>query len=456
MDIQTVNPTTGKIINNYREMSDKDVNAIIDASHDAYLSWRDLSFTERASYVRKLADILEQRKLEFGKLITTEMGKPFAQSISEIEKCAKLCLHFADNAEEYLKPRSIKTEMKKSFVTHEPLGIVFGIMPWNFPFWQVFRFAIPTMMAGNGALLKHAQISTGTAIAIEESFVDAGFPENIFKTLIISNESAAKVMAHHHVCAVTFTGSVVAGRIIASEAGKALKKTVMELGGCDAYVILEDADLDHAATACMTSRMANSGQSCIAPKRLIVVDAVRDELIKLLQEKMKRYVMGDPLTESVTIGPLARKDLRDKLHDQVMQSKTEGAMVLEGGFIPDMEGFFYPPTLLVNVTKGMSAYDDELFGPIITVISASNEDEAIEIANSTSYGLGAGVFTQDLQRGEMIAAKKLQAGTCVVNTFVASDSRLPFGGIKNSGYGRELSQEGILSFVNTKTVNIMA
>ena len=454
MEIQTRNPATGKLIQTYDEMSDSDVTAIITATHQAFLSWREMTIPERSKPIRRLAELLLERKQDFAKLMAIEMGKPLAQGVAEIEKCAATCNYYADVSAEYLQPRAIKTEMTKSFVTHEPIGLVFGIMPWNFPFWQVFRFAIPTMMAGNGALLKHAPISTGTALVIEKLFADAGCPQNVFRTLLISNETAATVMAHPHVAAVTFTGSVAAGKIIAAEAGKALKKTVLELGGCDAYLILEDANLELAATACVASRMNNAGQSCIAAKRLIVVETIKDKFITLLHDKLATFIMGDPLIATTTIGPLARKDIRDHVHEQVQQSINKGAQLLMGGQVPATPGFYYPPTLISNVNKGMPAYEEEIFGPVIAVITAKNEEDAIAIANGTSYGLGAGVFTRDIKRGEHIAAKKLQAGTCVVNTFVASDPRLPFGGIKDSGYGRELAVEGILSFVNSKTVNV--
>lgn len=455
MHITTINPATGEIIRRYEEMSAEETIHIIEASHQAYLSWRDYTIAQRAESIRKLADLLVEYKHDYAVLMATEMGKPLAQGEAEIEKCAGLCRHYAEHAEDYLQLHAVKTEMTKSYVTYEPLGLIFGIMPWNFPFWQVFRFAIPTMMAGNGALLKHAPISTGTAIAIEKLFKQAGCPENIFRTLIISNETAADVIAHPHIACVTFTGSVAAGRIIAAEAGKALKKTVLELGGSDPYVILDDADIELAVHACVTSRMSNGGQSCISPKRLIVVDTVREKFVNLLQEKVSGYVMGNPLEPSVKIGPMAREDLRDHLHQQVEECVAKGATLIRGGHIPEMTGFYYPPTILTNITKGMPAYQDELFGPVFAVINAANEEEALTIANYTAYGLGAGVFTKDLARGEKIAAKILQAGTCVVNTFVASDTRLPFGGIKNSGYGRELGRDGILSFVNIKTVNVM-
>lgn len=456
MHITTINPATGEIIRHYEEMSAEKTIHIIEASHQAYLSWREYTIAERAEPIRKLADLLVEHKHNYAVLMATEMGKPLAQGEAEIEKCAGLCRHYAEHAEAYLQPQVIKTEMTKSYVMFEPLGLVLGIMPWNFPFWQVFRFAVPTMMAGNGALLKHASISTGTALAIEKLFKDAGCPDNIFRTLIISKEMVTDVMAHPVVASVTFTGSVAAGRTIAAEAGRALKKIVLELGGSDPYVILEDADIELAVNACVTSRMSNAGQSCISPKRLIVVDAVREKFVNLLQEKVTGYVMGNPLEPSVKIGPMASEDLRDHLHQQVEECVAKGAKLIRGGHIPEMPGFYYPPTILTNITKGMPAYQDELFGPVFAVINAANEEKALTIANDTAYGLGAGVFTKDLTRGEKIAAKILQAGTCVVNTFVASDSRLPFGGIKNSGYGRELAREGMLSFVNIKTVNIKA
>lgn len=454
MSIQTINPATGNVIQKYNEMSTDEALQIAAVSHRAFLNWREKSFAGRGISIKRVADLLEERQQECGRIITSEMGKPLEQSIAEIKKCAALCRHYVECGEDYLAPRTVKTEMLKSKVTHEPLGVVFGIMPWNFPFWQVFRFAIPALLAGNGALLKHASISTGTALAIEKLFADSGMPENVFRTLVISNNTSAKVMASHHVAAVTFTGSVTAGRIIASEAGKALKKTVMELGGCDGYVVLADANLEQAAEACVTSRMLNAGQSCIAAKRLIVVEAVHDQFVELVQQKMQHYQMGDPMDEATTMGPLSRADIREDVHSQVQQSIAAGAKLLMGGVMPDMTGFYYPPTLLTQVGKGMPAYDQEIFGPVISILKVKDEAEAIQVTNSTTFGLGAAVFTRDLQRGEEIATKQLQAGTCVVNTFVVSDARLPFGGIKDSGYGRELSQEGILSFVNTKTVNV--
>ncbi len=452
MSIQTINPATGNVIQTYTEMTDIEINKTIAAVHNSYKVWRHLSFEKRAIAMRSIAKLLRERKKMYGLLITEEMGKPLAQAEAEVEKCALVCDYYANNAADYLKPREIATNSQKSYVTYQPMGIVFAIMPWNFPFWQVFRFAAPTLMAGNAALLKHAPISTGSALAIEKLFLDAGFPENLFRTLVISTDSASIVINHSHVAAVTLTGSPKAGGTVAAIAAKALKKSVLELGGSDPYLILEDADLMLAADKCVTSRMQNAGQSCIAAKRLIVIESVQEKFLHLIKEKIQTYVLGNPLDQIVTCGPLARKDLRDGVHAQVQKSIQLGATLILGGKIPQREGFYYEPTILTNVTKGMPAYDEEIFGPVITLITAKNEEEAITIANDSTYGLGAGIFTQDIARGEKIAAEKIQAGSCVINTFLASDPKLPFGGIKHSGYGRELSAEGARSFVNVKTI----
>lgn len=455
MTIQTVNPATGKLIKTYNEMTEDHVNTILDSAHTAFHTWRTFDFNKRGISMKKAATLLRDRKKEYAHLIAEEMGKPLKQGIAEIEKCAMVCDHYADHASEYLKSRPIPMSTQKSFVTYQPLGIIFGIMPWNFPFWQVFRFAAPTLMAGNAVILKHAPISTGTALAIEALFKEAGFIDNIFRTVIVSNEGATNIIRHHKIAAITLTGSTLAGSQVGAEAAKNLKKCVLELGGSDPYLILEDADLELAANACLTSRMLNSGQSCISAKRLIVIESVLNKFVDLLKEKIKNYKMGNPLDESINCGPLARKDLRDKVHQQVQTSIDLGAEVITGGEIPDLEGFFYPPTLLKNISKSMPAYSEEIFGPVVAIISAKNEEEAIQIANDTSYGLGSGIFTQDIKRGEKIAVEKIQAGSCVINTFLSSDPNLPFGGIKNSGYGRELSEEGIRSFVNVKTINIV-
>lgn len=452
MTIQTVNPATGKIIHFYSEMTTAEVSEIIDKTHEAYLFWRDQSFATRSKAMRKMAELLQNRKQDYAKIISTEMGKPIQFAVGEIEKCAWVCEHYAENAETYLQARTIKTEMKKSFVSHQPLGIVFAIMPWNFPFWQVYRFAAPTIMAGNAALLKHAPISTGAALAMEELFIESGFPKNLFRSLILDNAGAEKVIENPKVIAVTLTGSGRAGKAVASEAGKVLKKAVLELGGSDPYLILKDADLDLAADACVTSRMNNSGQVCISAKRIIMVPEIRAAFEKLVLEKIQKYVMGDPLDAKTNFGPLAREDIRAEVHRQVQESVAKGAQCLTGGFIPEGSGFYYPPTVLSNVQTGMPAYEQEIFGPVMALLTAQDEEDAIRIANDSIYGLAGAVFTNDLARGEKIATEKLQVGSCAVNTFVASDPRLPFGGIKESGYGRELSAEGIQAFVNVKTI----
>lgn len=454
MTIETVNPATGKMITAYTEMSEREVSKIIELTYNAYLKWREFDFSKRSICMKKLSDLLHQRKSKYAKLMAEEMGKPLSQGEAEIDKCATVCKHYEENAADYLKPRIIKTEMRKSYVAYQPIGIIFAIMPWNFPFWQVFRFAVPNIMAGNGALLKHAPISTGTALVIEELFLEAGFIQNLFRTLIISDDDASKVIANASVAAVTLTGSQRAGKIVGAEAAKALKKSVLELGGCDPYIILEDADLEKAAEACVASRMNNSGQVCIAAKRLIVVESVQKNLLNLLQEKIQKYKMGNPLEKDINFGPLARKDIRDKVHEQVQKSIQKGAELIIGGIIPSQDGFYYPPTILNKVKKNMPAYDEEIFGPVIAIITVKDEEEAIAVANDSDYGLGAAIFTKDIKRGEQIALEKIQVGTCAINTFVASDPRLPFGGIKGSGYGRELSAEGIRTFVNVKTINI--
>ena len=454
MTIQTVNPATGALIKNYEEMSQDQFNNIIEETHKAYNIWRKKSFSERSQCMINAAQILRQNKNDYAHLMAKEMGKPIVSGQAEIEKCAWVCEHYAKNAADYLKPRAIETEMQQSMVTYQPSGIVFAIMPWNFPFWQVFRFAAPTLMAGNAALLKHAPISTGTGLAIEKLFAEAQFPENLFRTLILTNEGASQVIQNPRVVAVTLTGSDKAGRIVGAEAAKSLKKVVLELGGSDPYIILEDANLEDAAEAIVRSRMNNSGQVCIAAKRILAVDPVRDELLNIILDKLQKYVMDDPQNEGTNFGPMARADLRDEVHHQVQTSIDQGAKLEIGGKIPDREGFYYPPTVLTNVKKGIPAYEQEIFGPVISFINVKNEEEAIQVANDTKYGLSAAVFTQDIARGKKIATEKIEAGTCAVNTFVTSDPRLPFGGIKQSGYGRELSAEGIHEFVNIKTINI--
>jgi succinate-semialdehyde dehydrogenase/glutarate-semialdehyde dehydrogenase len=384
--------------------------------------------------------------------MTDEMGKPLKDALAEVEKCAWVCDYYAENTAKFLEDELVNTDATKSFVRYQALGLVLAVMPWNFPFWQVFRFAAPALMAGNGALLKHASNVPGCAAAIEEAFNECGVPKGLFTNLHIPSDRVGDLIRHPLVKAVTLTGSDAAGRSVAKIAGECLKKTVLELGGSDPYIVLEDADLELAAETCKNSRLINAGQSCISAKRMIVVSAVYDDFIKLFKEKMAAVTFGDPNDDSSGIGPMARADLRDELHAQVEKSIEKGAECILGGQVPDRVGAFYPPTILTNVKPGMPAYEAELFGPVAAVIQAKDEDEAIRIANDTGFGLGAAVFTQDVNKGERIAAEFLQAGSCFVNGPVKSDPRLPFGGIKESGYGRELSHFGIKEFVNIKTV----
>ena len=452
MNLISINPANNKKINSYEEISKDSINQIIDSSFNTFLEWRNKSFSYRAKKMRHLAELLKQKKDLLGLLMTKEMGKPIKQSIAEAEKCAWVCEYYADNAEKFLSQKEIPTGSTKSFISFQPIGIVLAIMPWNFPFWQVFRFASPALMAGNVGILKHASNVQGCAIEIEKLFLEAGFPKFAFSNLVIGSKKVSNVIKNSKISAVTLTGSTPAGKSVASLAGSLLKKTVLELGGNDPYVILEDADLDNAVKSCIAGRMLNAGQSCIAAKRFIVVQSSLKEFIDKVHNEIKKMKMGDPINPDINIGPMGNNIARDELHQQVLISIEKGAKLLFGGKIPQLDGAFYPPTLLVDVEPGMPAFDDELFGPVAVVISAKDQSHAIELANKTNFGLGAAIFTRDLDKGENIATKELEAGSCFVNDFVKSDPRLPFGGIKESGYGRELSEFGIQEFVNIKSV----
>ncbi len=454
MSIIAENPATGEIIKTYDELTPVETKSAIEESHAAFLEWKKTSFEERSILMRKAADVLRDNNEEYSRLMTLEMGKPISQARIETEKCAWVCEYYADNAEKFLAEEIIETEASSSYVTYNPLGVVLAVMPWNFPLWQVFRFAAPGLMAGNTGILKHASNVPGSALVIEEVFREAGFPEYVFKTLLIGSRQVAAVIEHPFVRAVTLTGSTPAGIAVAGKSGEMLKKTVLELGGSDPYIILGDADLSEAVASCVSSRLINSGQSCIAAKRFIVVESLYDEFVRQYVEIMKNKKMGDPLSDETEVGPQARVDLRDELHEQVVKSIEMGAGCPLGGKVPEGEGAFYPPTVLTECRKGMPAYDEELFGPVAGIIRVKNEEEAIYTANDSIFGLGAAVFTGDTARGEKIAAEMLEAGCCFVNSFVKSDPRLPFGGIKESGYGRELSHHGIKEFVNIKTVYV--
>ena len=450
--LEVINPATGAPIRRYPKMSELSALDILERVAASQAEWRETDFPYRAERMRAAADVLRGRSREFAELMTSEMGKPIEQARSEVEKCAIGCEYYADHAERMLAPETANTDAARSYWTYRPLGIVLAVMPWNFPFWQVFRFASPNLMAGNAGVLKHASNVPGCALAIEEVFREADFPHDLFRTLLVDDSAVAGIIEDERVRAVTVTGSVAAGKAVAEKAGALAKKTVLELGGSDPYVVLADADLALAAEVCAKSRLINSGQSCIAAKRFVVVDAVHDEFVERFVGRMSAAKMGDPMRDETDVGPLARADLRDALHDQVGRTVEAGARCLLGGEIPKKDGAWYPPTVLVDVSPGMPAYEEEMFGPVAAIIRAPDEEAAIRIANDTSFGLGAAIFTRDIERGEQIARDRLDAGSCFVNALVKSDPRLPFGGIKESGYGRELSDLGIREFVNAKTV----
>lgn len=452
MTLRTINPETAALVRNYPEMDDPEIAGVIEAAAEAFRQWKTTSMAHRSAALRHIADALERQKQAFAELMAVEMGKPVIDGRAEVDKCAWVCRYYAEHAERFLEPETVETEELKSRVHFEPLGVLLAVMPWNYPFWQVFRCAAPALMTGNAVVLKHASNVTGCALAIASLIADSGTPEALFSVLRLPGRRMEAVVGHPAISAVTLTGSTPAGRSVARAAGDRLKKTVLELGGSDAYVVLEDADLEHAAEICVKSRLLNSGQSCIAAKRFIVVKDVLADFEERVVERMQARKMGSPLSEQVDIGPQAREDLRETLHGQVRRSIDQGARLLLGGKVPGGPGYFYPQTVLTGVQLGMPAFDEETFGPVAAIVPAADEKDAIRLANATVFGLGAAVFTGDIDRGERIAAHELDAGSAFVNTFVKSDPRLPFGGIKESGYGRELSYFGIREFVNIKTV----
>ena len=450
--MRSINPADGTLVAEYAEHDRREVFARVARADDAQRAWARARIADRAAPLSRVADLLEERAEELARGMALEMGKPLGEGVAEARKCAWVCRYYAENAAHFLASDEIATEAARSFVAYRPLGTVLAIMPWNFPYWQVFRFAAPALMAGNACLLKHAPNVTGASIAIEKLFADAGLPANVFTSLVIDIDLVPELIADARIRGVTLTGSTRAGRAVAALAGAALKPAVLELGGSDPYVILADAEIDVAVDACAASRLLNAGQSCIAAKRFIVVDSIRAEFTERVIARFERVSVGDPLDANTSLGPLARLDLRDCLQQQVAKSVELGASVRIGGEPPLGKGAFYPPTVLDGVIAGMPAYEDELFGPVASILAARDEADAIRIANDTSYGLGAAVFTRDTERGLHIAEHELDAGACFVNDFVKSDPRLPFGGIRDSGYGRELSLLGIREWTNAKTV----
>jgi succinate-semialdehyde dehydrogenase/glutarate-semialdehyde dehydrogenase len=455
VSVETIDPATGQPLASYKEASLDEVDAILAQAHKAAAAWRLTPPTERAASVRRLAGSLRERREELALMATREMGKPLVDSAAEVDKCAWACEWFADHGPQMLEPEAIETEAVRTEVVYVPLGVLFAIMPWNFPYWQVVRALAPAVTAGNVVVLKHAPSTTGCGLLLADVAADAGLPPGVFSVLVAgferTPELSERVITDDRVAAVTITGSTGAGRAVAAVAGRALKKTVLELGGSDPFIVLADADLDAAAAWATRSRFQNTGQSCIAAKRIIVEDSVAEEFTERLLEHVAQLRIGDPTEDGVTVGPLARNDLRDALARQVRESVEQGAGVLAGGRAPDRPGFYYEPTVLDSVTPGMPVLTEEVFGPAVPIIRAVDADDAIRLANDTPFGLGSNVWTSDLARGEEIAVR-LDAGHTAVNGMTASDPRLPFGGVKDSGYGRELSSHGIHEFVNVHTV----
>jgi succinate-semialdehyde dehydrogenase / glutarate-semialdehyde dehydrogenase len=452
--IRTVNPATGEPGRTYQETSIEEARAAARAARAAFLEWRWTGIAERSAVIRKAAEVLRERQDELARLMTDEMGKTVTDGRAEVEKCAFHCDWFADHAQDYLAEEPVELGSGETFVTFNPLGVVLAVMPWNFPLWQVFRFAAPALMAGNGALLKHASNVPGCALAIEHVLHEAGVPRDLFRTLLLPSREVEALIKDENIAAITLTGSVGAGRSVATAAGSALKKCVLELGGSDAYIVLDDVDAEAAAKVAATARMVNGGQSCIAGKRFIVVRSVLEPFERALVGAMAGYEMADPTRDETKLGPMVSVKARDAIHAQVTKSIQQGARLLLGGKIPDRPGAWYPATVLSDVRPGQPAHDEEVFGPVAAIIAAEDEKDAIRIANASEFGLGSGVLTSDLDRGRRIAAEELDAGLSFVNENVRSDPRAPFGGIKHSGYGRECSAYGIREFVNIKTVHV--
>jgi len=448
----TTDPATGQAGRSYDGHTPEEAADILGKARAAFEGWRRTSLEERARLLRRAAVVLRTRRDEFAALMTAEMGKTLTDGRAEIDKCAGHFDYYADHGAALLAREHVDLGGPKAFVTYNPLGVVLAIMPWNFPFWQAIRFAAPALMAGNGAVLKHASNVPGCALAIEALFREAGFPADLFRTVLVGSRDVRPLIEDHRIAAVTLTGSVAAGRKVAEAAGAALKKVVLELGGSDAYLVLEDADIGAAAKVAATARMVNGGQSCIAGKRFIVVDSVAEAFETALVEAMGAFQPGDPRDEAARFGPLVSIAARDEIHTQVQESLETGARLLLGGEIPDRPGAWYPATVLTDVAPGQPAHDQEIFGPVAAIIRAKDEADAVRIANASEFGLGSGVLTSDLARGERIAAEELEAGLSFVNANVRSDSRLPFGGVKHSGHGRESGRWGMLEFVNVKTV----
>jgi succinate-semialdehyde dehydrogenase / glutarate-semialdehyde dehydrogenase len=452
MAIATINPANGEVLKTFEPHNDEEIALKLDLAEKSFQKYRFISFPERAQWMKSAAEILQQDKAQFAKLMTLEMGKTYKSAVAEVEKCASVCRYYAENAADLLKDNYVQTDASKSFVKYQPIGVILAVMPWNFPFWQVFRFVAPTLMAGNVGLLKHASNVPQCALAIEDIIQRAGFPQGVFQTLLIPANKVANVISDDRVKAATLTGSEFAGASLASVAGKQIKKTVLELGGSDPFIVLESANMEAAVATATTARMLNNGQSCIAAKRFIVAESVADEFEKLLLEKFQSLKVGDPMHPETDVGPLATPDILKELDQQVQTCIQNGGKILTGGHpLSELPGNFYPPTIIIDIPPDSAIAKDEFFGPVAMLFRVPNIDVAIEIANSTPFGLGASAWTTNTEEQEKLI-EEIEAGAVFINDMVKSDPRLPFGGIKRSGYGRELSIQGIHEFVNVKTV----
>ncbi len=451
MGIQSINPTTGEVLETFEVHSQEQIEEAIDQAHRAFLHWRTTSFALRAEHLQRVARYLREHKTELGRLSVLEMGKSLAEAEAELEKCAWACDYYAEHAQHILADEHIATNATDSYVAFRPLGVVLALMPWNYPFWQVFRFAAPALMAGNAAVLKHASNVSRCALEIEHIFQACGLPEGIFRTVLVPGSETGRLIADRRIAAVTLTGSEGAGIAVASTSGSVLKKNVLELGGSDAFIVLADADIDQAAQVAATARFQNNGQSCIAAKRFIVVEAVADEFENKFAAAVSKLRVGDPMEYTTQIGPVARGDLRDELDRQVQASVKMGARIVLGWKPLEGKGFFYPPTIVSDVTTDMPVFREETFGPAAAIIRARDTEHAIELANDSEFGLGGNLWTRDVAHGQELA-RRIESGAVFINGMTASDPRLPFGGVKRSGYGRELSSFGIREFVNIQTV----
>lgn len=453
MPLRSVNPATGELIQDFEELTDDQLKQKIDLAHSSYLEWRKTSYEDRSVLMKKLGNLFREKSHKLGELITKEMGKPIKQAVAEAEKCAWVCDYYADNINELLKKEVVETDASSSYVRFDPIGVVLAVMPWNYPLWQAMRFIAPALMAGNAGLLKHASNVQLSAQAIEDLILEAGFPKGLFLNLKIGSSKVKQVIAHSKVRAATLTGSEYAGSQVAMQCGEEIKKTVLELGGSDPFIVLDDADIDFTCNAGVVARLQNAGQSCIAAKRFIVMEEVYDEFLEKFKAHFESQIVGDPMNEDTVIGSLHSEKGLQEIHDLVQKSVAAGARIVTGGERHGEVGAFYKPTILADIPKGSPAYTEEFFGPVALLFKVKNEEEAIEIANDTPFGLGSSIWTTNLDRANRIIPQ-IDAGAVFVNSMVKSDPRLPFGGVKKSGYGRELSHYGIKEFVNIKTVYV--